>query len=76
MKQSLARRLQKLEQTVQARHVSAAPAATGAAEIVRGWLREWGVEQQPEESLAMALARGMGISSRELRRRLEARAWG
>jgi len=76
MRQSLHKRLQKLEQDCQARRVSAEPAPTGTADMVRGWLYEWGIELQPKESLAEALARGIGISGRELRRRLEARACG
>jgi hypothetical protein len=39
-------------------------------EIVRGWLRAWGVEQQPEESLAETLSRALGIRPAELRDRL------
>jgi hypothetical protein len=69
MKANLAKRLQKMEQDVQARQASVRSTFNGA-EIVRGWLRAWGVQQQPEESLAETLARALGISMRELRDRL------
>ena len=74
MRQSLHKRLARLEQDVQARRASVEPAPSDDIEIIRGRLRAWGVEQQPEESLAMTLCRAMGISGSELRRRLEARA--
>jgi|CZKX01.1.fsa_nt_gi hypothetical protein len=74
MRQTLHKRLEKLEQDVQARQASAKPESSDHIEVIRGRLRAWGVEQQPEESLAMTLCRAMGISGSELRRRLEARA--
>jgi hypothetical protein len=74
MRPSLHKRLVKLEQNVQARQVSAEPAPSDHIEIIRGWLRAWDIEQQPDESLMMTLCRAMGISGAELRRRLEARA--
>ena len=74
MRQSLHKRLVRPKQDVQARRASAEPAPSDHIEIIRGRLRAWGVEQQPEESLAMTLCRAMGISGSELRRRLEARA--
>jgi hypothetical protein len=69
MKSSLHKRLQKLEQDVQARRASVRP-ASNAIEIVRGWLRTRGVEQQPEESLAETFSRAPGIRPVELRDRL------
>jgi len=74
MRTTLHKRLQRLEQDVQARRASAQPESSDHIEIIRGRLRACGVEQQPEESLAMTLGRAMGISGTELRRRLEARA--
>jgi hypothetical protein len=74
MRTSLHKRLARLEQDVQARRASAKPESSDHIEMIRGWLRAWGVEQQPEESLAMTLCRAMGISGAELRHRLEARA--
>jgi len=73
MKSSLHKRLAKLEHDVQARRASVSP-ASNAIEIIRGWLRGRGVEQQPEESLAETFARALGISSVELRERLKRRA--
>jgi hypothetical protein len=66
----------RLEQDVQARRASARPEPSDHIEKIRGWLRAWGVEQQPDESLMMTVCRAMGISLRELRQRLEARACG
>jgi len=74
MKASLHRRLVRLEQVVQARQVNAEPAPSGHIEMLQERLRVWGVEQQPEESMAMTLGRAMGISGPELRHRLMVRA--
>ena len=74
MRQSLHKRLARLEQDIQARQASARPESSNHIEMIRGRLRAWGVEQQPEESLAMTLCRAMGIIGSELRHRLEARA--
>jgi hypothetical protein len=70
MKQTLHKRLLRLEQAVQIRRASERPVTTGHLEMIRGWLRAWGVEQDPDESLAMTLGRAMGISQPDLRDRL------
>jgi len=51
MKQSTHKRLLRLEQDVQARRASGEPESSDHIEKIRGWLRAWGVEQQPDESL-------------------------
>jgi len=73
MKATLHKRLQRLEQDVHARQASAQPESSDHIEVIRGLLRTWGVEQQPDESLAMTLCRVMGISGCELRNLLRAR---
>ena len=70
MRQSLHRRLQRLEQVIHARPVSAEPASSDHIEKRREALRVTGVEQQRGESLAMTVGRAMGISQAELRDRL------
>jgi hypothetical protein len=70
MKPSLAKRLQKLEQDADARRAIAEPPPFDGAAFIREALQAWGIEQQPDESLMMALARGMGIRPIELRDRL------
>jgi hypothetical protein len=74
MKRALHKRLQQLEQDVQFRQASAERAPSGHIEIIRGWLSAWGVEQQPDESLAMTLSRALGLTVLELRNRLRERA--
>jgi hypothetical protein len=74
MKHALYKRLQHLEQDVQSRPAGAERAPSGHIEIIRGWLSAWGVEQQPEESLAMTLSRALGMTVLELRNRLRERA--
>ena len=74
MKASFHKRLVMLEQAVQSRQASAEPAPSGHIEMLRERLRVWGVEQQPEESMAMTLGRAMGISGPELRHWLMVRA--
>jgi hypothetical protein len=74
MRQCLQKRLAKLERDVQARQAREQPAPSGHVEIFQEWLRVWCIERQPEESMAMAVARGMGIRPVELRDRLRALA--
>lgn len=74
MRSSLHKRLQRLEEDVQARQASARPESSDHIEKIRGWLRAWGVEQQPEESLAETLSRALGIHPFELRDRLRRQA--
>ena len=68
MRQTMHKRLLRLEH-VQARRAGARSESNNV-EIVRGWLRAWGVEQQPEESLAETLSRALGIRPPELREML------
>lgn len=70
MRTTLHKRLEKLEHDVQARRASAKPESSDHIEKIRGWLRAWGVEQQPHESLAETLSRALGIHPVELRDRL------
>ena len=49
MKQTLHKRLHKLEQAVEARRASERPASTGHLEIIRGWLRAWALGIRPAE---------------------------
>jgi hypothetical protein len=70
MRQSLHKRLARLEQDVQACRASAKPESSDHIELIRGWLRAWGVEQQPEERMAETLSRALGIHPVELRDRL------
>jgi hypothetical protein len=74
MRASLHRRLVLLEQAVQYRQARAQPAPSGHLEMFQEWLRVWGIEQQLDESPAMAICRAMGISGPELRHRLMVRA--
>ena len=64
------KRLVRLEQVVQTHPAAADSAPSDHIEVVRGWLRVWGVEQQPHESLAMALGRALGMSGIEQRDQL------
>jgi hypothetical protein len=76
MKATLHKRLVRLEQDVQAHQATARPEPTGHIEMIRGWLRSWGVQQQPEESLAETLARALGMGPGELLHRLRELACG
>jgi hypothetical protein len=64
------KRLVRLE-VVQAHPAAADSAPSDHIEVVRGWLRVWGVEQPPHESLAMALGRALGMSGIETARPTE-----
>ena len=75
MKQNLHKRLGKLEVvSAAARRAREAKAKESALEAtiarLRELLRSHGIEQQPHESFANTLARGLGISDSELYQRL------
>jgi hypothetical protein len=80
MRKNFYKRIEKLEQhytAVQSQKESCAePADHSGTEIIREFLRANNVEQPPEESLTTAFARALGLSNRELRRILLARAYG
>jgi hypothetical protein len=73
MNAGLRRRLARLEWAMPKPAVAGCESAIPKLE---GWLAEWGIVQGANESLAEAVARGMGISCRELRKKLERLAYG
>jgi hypothetical protein len=73
MNASLKRRLARLEWAMPKPTVAECESAIPK---VQGWLAEWGIVQGANESLAEAVARGMGISCRELRKELDRVAYG
>jgi hypothetical protein len=80
MRKSFYKRLERLEQCCSAARAAEErsfdrPDHSGV-EIIREFLRVDAVEHPPEESLTTTFASALGISNRELRRRLLARAYG
>ncbi|HTR64268.1 MAG TPA: hypothetical protein VMH85_00755 [Terriglobales bacterium] len=59
---------------LEAMRKAAVPEGPPAIEVLRANLARMGIEQRPDESLAEATARGMGISCQELRQQLMMRA--
>ena len=80
MTRNLRRRLEKLEDgrnKVRAREkYRAEPPDHSGADVIREFLRVNNIVPLPEESLSTTFARALGISNRELRRLLWARAYG
>ena len=67
---TIARRLQKLEQKLPPTPSALAPSGPSAVERITELLTLGGVVPGEDESLADALARGLGISGMELRERM------
>jgi hypothetical protein len=69
------RRLERLEQGVARQRVASSICPSPAPQIAQ-WLDSIGIVREPNESLAEATARAMGLSSQELRAELQQRAAG
>ena len=71
---AITRRVHRLEEqlwpALEAMRKAAVPAGPSGAEVLRANLARLGVEQGPNESLAEAAVRVMGISYLELKQRL------
>ena len=70
MRQSLCARLGRLEQSGGFRVQTADTATASAANWIQKYLVDWGITQSENESLRDAFARGLGMTTDELRAHL------